>query len=322
MKKIIPLILSAILFLNFSFAYADSKGDWKKYITSDKSYSFYYPSGWKAFADDSVIGAENKKTLEQFFKVGIPDKKGASSQELAKDFIKELKKENPYIKASNFVYDEGEIDNNVVFDLSNKINGKRYLGIGLVVKSKEGPIWISYFSPAKEYYKIRALNILRGFMASLSEGTKAKEPKITYNTNVAKQIDKNSKDFLFVLEFALGAPFTLEQQNVILNELKESWRHLSESELKSYNMYRNFKKLILSLGQKELEELRLELEKEIKLWLKEYKVPTKTSSGSKTNKKFKLDMTSHASMMAIKEMTFNSYMKSRGYNYHLVYGRM
>ncbi len=40
---------------------------------------------------------------------------------------------------------------------------------------------------------------------------------------------------MFVLEFALGAPFTRNQENVILDELKGIWRFMPEEELQQFD---------------------------------------------------------------------------------------
>ena len=81
------------------------------------------------------------------------------------------------------------------------------------------------------------------------------------------RIDRNSRAFLFVLEFALGAPFTLSQEEVILDELKRGWVKLAEAEFRKYDSYPVLAELILRAGQKDLDEIRLELEKSVREWL-------------------------------------------------------
>jgi len=83
----------------------------------------------------------------------------------------------------------------------------------------------------------------------------------------ADKIDRNSRAFLFVLEFALGAPFTLSQEEVILAELRRGWAKRTEAELHKYDDYPVLVELILRAGQKDLDEIRLELEKSVREWL-------------------------------------------------------
>lgn len=86
---------------------------------------------------------------------------------------------------------------------------------------------------------------------------------------MASNIDKNAKGFLFVLEFALGAPFTKNQEDTILKELKDGWRHLSKEELKVYDEYPIVVKSIMMAKQKDMEKLRSSLEETINEWLDE-----------------------------------------------------
>ena len=84
--------------------------------------------------------------------------------------------------------------------------------------------------------------------------------------NVDK-IDRNSRAFLFVLEFALGAPFTVSQEGIILHELKQGWAKRTEEELRKYDDYPVLVELILRAGQKDLDEIRVELEKTVLEWM-------------------------------------------------------
>jgi hypothetical protein len=87
------------------------------------------------------------------------------------------------------------------------------------------------------------------------------------NGQKADMIDRNSRAFLFVLEFALGAPFTVSQEGVVLDELKRGWEERTEAELKKYDTYPVLAELILRAGQKDLDEIRVELEKNVREWL-------------------------------------------------------
>jgi hypothetical protein len=83
----------------------------------------------------------------------------------------------------------------------------------------------------------------------------------------AAAIDRNSRAFLFVLEFALGAPFTVSQEKIILDELRQGWEERTEEEIKKYAAYPLIVGLILRAGQKDLDEIRPELEKTVRDWL-------------------------------------------------------
>jgi hypothetical protein len=82
-------------------------------------------------------------------------------------------------------------------------------------------------------------------------------------------LEKNARSFLFVLEFALGAPLNHAQEKIILDKLLAGWQTQSRDSLKKFDAYPQLVALILASGQHELEKLRLELEKSTREWLEE-----------------------------------------------------
>lgn len=268
MRKIISLvILVTLMFSNVS--YADAAKIWTKYVAKDKSYSFHYPSGWKVTAEDSIIAIEDSKSNEELLMVILPYEKQMTPKQLANNFISLIKESSPNIKASNWRGINDTMDDHVVFDLSNKIGTKKHLGQGLVVKEAGQAIWLSYFAPEADYYQIRAYRMLEGFISSMASGSASVAPKTDYTIDVKANIDKNAKGFLFVLEFALGAPLTKNQEDTILKSVKDGWRHLTEEELKAYDEYPNAAKTIIKVKQKDMEKLRASLEDVINEWLEE-----------------------------------------------------
>lgn len=268
MKKIISLFLLVTLMIS-NVTYADAAKIWSKYVAKDKSYSFHYPSGWKVTDDDSTIVIENAKSKEQLMMVMIPYENQKSPKQLASNFISLVKGANPNIKASNWRSLNDSMDDHVVFDLSDKIANKKHLGLGLVIKDLGQAIWFSYFAPEADYYQIRAYRLIEGFISSMALGTASIAPRTDYTIDVATNIDKNAKGFLFVLEFALGAPLTKSQEDTILKSLKDGWRYLSEEELKTYDEYPKLVKSIMKVKQKDMEKLRAALEEMINEWLEE-----------------------------------------------------
>jgi len=114
------------------------------------SYSFHYPSGWKVISNDSTVGAENSKTDEQLIMVMLPFDQLKSPQDLANGLLDMLKNGNPNIRASHWQSLTESTDEQVIFDLADKIDGKEYSGLGIVVKSDQQAIWFSYFAPASD----------------------------------------------------------------------------------------------------------------------------------------------------------------------------
>ena len=83
-------------------------------------------------------------------------------------------------------------------------------------------------------------------------------------------IESNARAFLFVLEFALGAPLTGGQEETVLAELRKGWKTRSEQELRKYDAYPKIVEAIIkATDRKALEDLRQELEKTVREWLAE-----------------------------------------------------
>ncbi|MCU0236770.1 MAG: hypothetical protein MUC72_06760 [Acidobacteria bacterium] len=84
------------------------------------------------------------------------------------------------------------------------------------------------------------------------------------------ELDRVRRSFLFVLEFALGAPFTAAQERLILDPFSAAWwEGKSDEEKKSFAQYPQVVAWIMRAGQKELEEMRKTLEETTRQWLKE-----------------------------------------------------
>lgn len=268
MKKVLFLLILSLLLILGSIN-ADSVSLWSKYVAADKGYSLHYPRDWKVSSNDSTVVVENSKTDEQLVMAMIPFDSNKSPQDLANGFLVILKNDNPNINASNWQNQPESVDVQVVFNLTDKSSGKQYSGLGTVIKSEQQAIWFSYFAPSSAYYQVRGSNILQGFIGSLTSGSTSKAPNIDYNVKIAEKIDRNAKAFMFVLEFALGAPFTKSQEDMILGELKHGWRYMSEEEIQQYDQYPDLVQTILKMNQKDLEKLRGGLEKSIRQWLDE-----------------------------------------------------
>lgn len=95
------------------------------------------------------------------------------------------------------------------------------------------------------------------------------DPNIISDDSLTARIDANAKGFMFILEFALGAPLTTSQERVILDELKSGWNLSTEEELSEYDAYPTIVDIILTLEQPDLDELRIELEALVIEWIAE-----------------------------------------------------
>lgn len=259
---------------------------WIKYTSAGGNLSFHYPNGWEVNTNESSISIDNSETREQLIMTTIPYDKDRNPTDLAKDFVILLNENNSNMKASNWQVNPNTGNSLIAFDLDDKIDKKQYSGSGIVIKDNQQATWFSYMSPNPSYSRDRGLALLQGFIESISPGSSSKNPKVIYNNNLTAKIDANAKGFMFVLEFALGAPLTVNQECIILDELKSTWRLYTENELLEYDKYPLLVKNILAMNQTELDELRIELEKSIVEWL--YESPDSDESVKIINEQLKI----------------------------------
>lgn len=269
MKKIVTLIIIVSMLFCSTIGSAASTGLWEKHTQDDGNFSFYYPSGWKVGLTESAVIINGENTNEQLIMVMIPYDKDKNPTDLAKDFLVMMNNNNSNLKASNWQMNLGASNGQASFDLTDVIGEKQYKGSGIVIKDSQQAIWFSYIGPTIGYSRDRGLGLLQGFIGSIASGSNSENPKVIYDHSLTTKIDTNAKGFMFVLEFALGAPFTASQERIILDELKSGWRLYSEEELSVYDQYPLIAKRILTMDQNSLNELRIELEGAIIQWLDE-----------------------------------------------------
>ncbi len=260
MRQLISIFAITMLILSSTAIEATS---WKKYTAA--SFSFHYPTGWEVKEQDSNIEISNAKTNEQLLIVAVPFDKTKSPLLLAKQMVTLFKQGMPDIKASGF----RENSQSVYFGSTYSEQGLEYRAEVLVVKDKESAHWFSYSAPTTSYKQEYAQELLQTFMSSIATGNSS-QPPINHTAPVPPvSLEKNARSFLFVLEFALGAPLNHAQEKMILDQLLAGWKAQSRDSLKKFDAYPQLTALILSSGQHELEKLRLELEKSTREWLNE-----------------------------------------------------
>jgi hypothetical protein len=200
------LSLSVLVF--FTFGSAAAQG-WQKFVSKDRSFSFHYPKGWKITVEnESSVEITNPAVKEQMLVVAIPFDAAKTPRRLAEDMIALFRQGMPDLRASDW--------------------------------------------------------------QTTPESPTAPQPAGT-RTQAAGSSEKNARAFLFVLEFALGAPLTVSQERVILAELLDGWKDESAEELRKYDQYPKLVQVILKVGQSQLEGMRGELETAVRQWINDYR---------------------------------------------------
>ena len=200
---------------------------------------------------------------------GIPFDARKSPADLAAGFVALLKKNNPNVRAFNWQTDPRPRKSRFFSISRTKTMGNNTAARDCHENGRSRPPGFRISPRRRGTQRQRGLAILQGLIGSVASGSASKPPSIDYTADPNAKMDRNAQAFMFVLEFALGAPFTQAQEGVILDELKSGWRALSEKELQKYDQYPVLVQTILKMGQKDLEELRVDLEKTIKEWLDE-----------------------------------------------------
>jgi hypothetical protein len=104
----------------------------------------------------------------------------------------------------------------------------------------------------------------------LAAETGAKAPAAATPAAGDTELDRVRRSFLFVLEFALGAPFTAAQERLILEQFSTGWwAAKSAGERKSFGQYPQVVAWVMKAGQNDLEDMRKTLEETTRQWLKE-----------------------------------------------------
>jgi hypothetical protein len=104
----------------------------------------------------------------------------------------------------------------------------------------------------------------------LATATGARAPEATAPDAAGSELDRVRRSFLFVLEFALGAPFTAAQERLILDPFSPGWwAAKTAGEKKSFAEYPRVVAWIMKARQADLEEMRKTLEGTTRQWLKE-----------------------------------------------------
>jgi len=271
--------LISLVFLLFFILDAAAAQGWQKFVSSDRSFSFHYPKGWKVTQNQSsAVEITNQATNEQLLVVAMPFDAAKTPRQLAEDMIALFRQGMPDLRASEWQTTPESRDTGVHFRVKYTEEGKKYDSNVMVLKGKSDAVWFSFSGPLAGYDPAYAVGILEKVVSSMAGGTASLPPESPASTapetnraQSSSSMDKNAKAFLFVLEFGLGAPLTVSQERVILAELQDGWKSESPEELRKYDQYPKLVQVILKLGQSDLESIRGDLEASVRQWINDYR---------------------------------------------------
>lgn len=238
--------------------------EWAKYTSADGSFSFHYPAGWTAAGELPLIEAKSPQADEQVLVMALPTEGATTARELAESTLATLRQSMSDLEATGWAA-PGEGDAAATCEVSYSDETGRQRGKVLVMLDGAQGIWVSYSASATEYVGPRALAIVQGVALSLAEGNGSAPPQRALPPAWSAEVDAKARAFVFVLEFALAAPLTLAQEEVILGQIRDSWHGQSAA----WDQYPAVAQTILNLQGDQVDSLQHDLQVVVQGWLAE-----------------------------------------------------
>lgn len=224
---------------------------WTKFVAPDKSYSFHYPTGWKAGVGDLGIQVDEATTGEQLLALSSKTERDETARAVTLRIIETLQRVEPSLKLSQWdeLGDKGEFAlARIAYDEADR----PFTGNALVVLSDESALWFSYAAAEADYSRLRAKALLDGFIHSFADGPGSKRPEVAIPELETGRLDRNARAFIFVVEFGCGTAFTEAQEQALRGEVVAAWTKTPAAQRAQYDQYPALMKVILALKQEDL----------------------------------------------------------------------
>jgi hypothetical protein len=254
---------------------------WVKYVAPDRSFSFHYPQGWNVNQTDSIVEVARAATGEQICLFQWKTPADGRARTLANEILPVLRQRAPDLQMSGW---QGE-GSAVVCDISYTEDGNPHAGLMLAMSGGgQGLVWL-FSAPRDGFSRAQAADTLQAVAASLTSGTGSRSPtgkpasappsSSASGGGDRERIEADLRAYVFVLEFGLGGPFTLEQENVILDEMRRGTMVATADGRAKLDRYPTLVKTIMALDRTRLDELRRTIESGIRETLEEMAIPTR-----------------------------------------------
>jgi hypothetical protein len=258
----------ATLLLCLSVAVAHA-AEWAKYVAPDKSFSLHYPAGWKVAAEGSSVDFSRHASVEQLALLALPPDLGDTPRAVAEKTV-ELIRANQLPDLTVKEWRDGDQPASSITLLATYTeDGRAFVADVAVAKGDGLALWVSYTVPQADYAVERSRALLQGLLGSLAGGEGSVAPEVAIPDLPTQQADRNGRAFIFVLEFAMGAPFSTTQEGLILDAFKAGVAPLSAEQRAKFDDYPELVDRILKLGQDGVEPTRRELRQVLRDLLQE-----------------------------------------------------
>ncbi len=236
--------------------------EWAKWEAAGAAYSLHYPAGWKVTVEESSVRFSRAATREELELAALPPELGETPRAVAEALVRMLREEElPDLEVRQW---RGGGEAAVMLLATYTEEGRRFSAEAIVVKEGETAVWVAYSVPQADYAEARSHALLQGLAGSLAAGGASERPAAEIPALATEQAERNGRAFVFVLEFAMGAPFSAAQERLVLDAFKESLAPLSAEERAQFDAYPALVEQIKRVSGEGMEALRDELRRTIR----------------------------------------------------------
>ncbi len=248
---------------------AVSAEEWVPYTAPDQSFSFHQPAGWTVVPHEEYVEIINNLSGEYMVLVAMTVDPAHTPQQIGLTIFEALGESLPELQIHHWRDTEEDAEQVALAHLTYTIEGRLFQGDALIVKEGDQGLWLSYAAPREHYVEARVGRLLRGILMSLADGPVSPHPDVELFDLVFEKAVRNAQAFVFLLEFASGAPFTAAQEELIVSELVNSWEGADLEHISAFDGYADLRILVMHLEQDQYEEIRQLMENTVREVLQE-----------------------------------------------------
>lgn len=234
--------------------------------------AFIMPQGWSSEGQAGLFELTRHLTGDRALVLYAPPE-GRSAREFGDSVFDDIRRECADFAPT--VWEETNIGTGRLLTCTARYTdeGVPMAGLCCVAAGEELTSLILVSSPAgsgsSERLQALLVTLLRSGLADLIGGDPVEIADLQWPALPPSRLEAAGRAFVFVLEFALTAPFTAEQETLILAELLDGWAKLPEEGFAEVEAYNQLAQAILHGDGDALEDLRGDLVAITTQWLEE-----------------------------------------------------
>jgi hypothetical protein len=246
---------------------------WVVWKSGQMELGLYVPAGWTIEEQESVIELKRYLTGEQALVIVSAVDPGTTARGFGDGIVDGIRQQYADLKAAKW---QGGAEESAIVSrgLTYTEEGTPFRGACCSGVARKTGVWICYSAPAGSYSTERAEALLTTLLEAvvpqaLTRTGMPDAETLTAQALPESRLEAAGRAFVFVLEFALSAPFTAEQETLILAELLDGWAKLPEGEFAKVEVYGQLPQSILHADADSAESLRADRATTTEEWLDE-----------------------------------------------------